>query len=157
MSTHAPSLASPSAFFSQCILTLPLRVELDMLSLLPPTSPRMHFSTPWHFRLTIFTLSSCTLPSQCRAHFFPPQQAKTTVGKSVLVLRNAARAACIEQQMWRGHGQMMQSLQTQHGGHLACCTSVRTHSSVMSISLCFLLLCDWVLCSDLREASAASP
>lgn len=68
-----------------------------------PSPPRMHFSTPWHFRLTIFTLSSCTLPSQCRAHFFPPQQAKTTVGKSVLVLRNAARAACIEQQMWRGH------------------------------------------------------
>lgn len=54
-----------------------------------------------------------------------------------------------------GRGQLMQNLQTQNGGHLACHTTVRTHRSAWSLPYGFPLHCDWVLCSVLKEARTA--
>lgn len=71
------------------------------------------------------------------------------------MLRNASDQPGSRAAHGGGRGQLMQNLQTQNGGHLACHTTVRTHRSAWSLPCGFPLHCDWVLCSVLKEARAA--
>lgn len=92
--------------------------------------------------------------SQCRVHFFP-STGKNNSRKSAPMFRNASDQPGSRAAHGGGRGQLTQNLQTQNGGHPACCTTVRTHRSAWSLPCGFPLHCDWVLCSVLKEARAA--